>query len=399
MRKNYAAGVKTWLASNFEGAEKGRVKPIEGARGFAIFLVFVVHLHEFLLPFASASGWIPQVTGFIYTVGNLAGDFFLVLTGYFIYGSLLARPTSYFQFLARQLTRIYPVFLCVLSLYLLLSVLFPTHSKLPADGGSARLYVLENLALLPGLLPIRPIISVSWTLSFVVFFYLTMPLVIAFSGMRSWSGRKRAAFFGMFLVISSFLFIDTGILPLRLNMLMVGVLLSELMARSPLPLWTGWVLASLVPVGIALRYWLVLSRHETVFEVGRAPDQTCITAICLFCFCYCLLTPGVPFGALFSWTPLRWFGNMSYSYYLSHSLTIKFLSIAAIPLISTVVRSDVGFWAIQPVLFVLSLVPGVALFVLVEKRSRGWYERRSSLPVGLVRGLGSVKVFRLVDNV
>lgn len=376
----HAAAVRDWIGVHLEEPEMGRIKAIEGARGVAIFFVFLIHLHEFLLPFTTPNRWILPITGFLYTVGNLAGDFFLVLTGCLVYRSLLARPTPYFQFVARRLSRVYSVFLCVLSLYLLLSILFPSNSKLPADGLGAGLYLAANVALLPGLLPIRPIISVSWTLSFIVFFYLTVPLLIERAGMRAWTASTRAAFIALLLISSSWLCIRTGIVPLRLNMLLVGVLLAEFDAcikRRPLPMWAIRVVFIAFPAGIAIRYWLVQLRHLSVLDVCRTPELNGLTAVCLFSFCFCLLTPGAPLNACLSWRPLRWFGSMSYSYYLSHSLAIKFLSLAAISVIARWANSEVGFWAIQLPIFVFSLIPAIVLFSLVEKRRLGVPKKKS----------------------
>jgi peptidoglycan/LPS O-acetylase OafA/YrhL len=73
--------------------------------------------------------------------------------------------------------------------------------------------------------------------------------------------------------------------------------------------------------------------------------------------------------ALFSYAPLRWYGNMSYSYYLIHGLTLK-----GAALVLTWVMPPTGnlqelfYWAGLPIAFFLTLVTSTLLFVFVEKR-------------------------------
>ena len=45
----------------------------------------------------------------------------------------------------RRVRRIYPAFLAVLGLYLMLSLLFPEQSKLPAGLPDAVVYIGENI--------------------------------------------------------------------------------------------------------------------------------------------------------------------------------------------------------------------------------------------------------------
>ena len=63
---------------------------------------------------------------------------------------------------------------------------------------------------------------------------------------------------------------------------------------------------------------------------------------------------------------------MSFSYYLSHSLTIKFLTLFA-PAVAIAAHSAVGFWLMVPATFALSLIPAVAWFLAVEKRAWNWW--------------------------
>src|SRR5579864_1419676 len=162
------ARLKAQVREAFDsGPRPGRIASVQGARGIAIFLVFLIHLLELLCSKAPAGSIDAGVLDWIYPLGNLAGAFFVIITGCFLYRSLLEKPVAYGAFLRRKFTRIYSVFSVVLGIYLILSFIFPGESKLPPSPMTASIYIIENLLLLPGVLPIRPIITVSWTLSYV----------------------------------------------------------------------------------------------------------------------------------------------------------------------------------------------------------------------------------------
>ena len=72
-------------------------------------------------------------------------------------------------------------------------------------------------------------------------------------------------------------------------------------------------------------------------------------------------------GNLFSHYLMRWFGNMSYSYYLIHGLTLKVLFL----LLSVLVPADkdstlVFYFAFIP-FFIITIVVSVFLFILIER--------------------------------
>ena len=155
-----------WLAARFElsrGEAQGNVRPMEGLRGFAVLLVFCTHYVTLIGPWLNEASWLGHAADALHTVGNAGVDLFFVLSGYLIYGSLMARPQAYLAFMRRRVRRIHPTFLAVLAIYLLLSLVFPAERKIPADTADAAVYLLQNILLLPGLFPIVPIITVAWS--------------------------------------------------------------------------------------------------------------------------------------------------------------------------------------------------------------------------------------------
>ena len=138
---------------------------MEGLRGLAVVLVFAVHFCTLVRPWAADPGLV-SVLDVLERLGHSGVDLFFVLSGYLIYGALIARPRPFGPFMRRRVQRIYPTFLAVFALYLVLSLLDPSHSKLPAPGASLVLFLLSNLLLLPGIFPLQPLIAVAWSLSY-----------------------------------------------------------------------------------------------------------------------------------------------------------------------------------------------------------------------------------------
>ncbi|WP_153067260.1 acyltransferase family protein, partial [Steroidobacter cummioxidans] len=86
---------------------------MEGLRGLAVLLVFLVHYESLLEPWIAADASLGVVAGALRIIGNSGVDLFFVLSGYLIYGSLLTRQQSFLHFFTRRLQRIYPAFTAV----------------------------------------------------------------------------------------------------------------------------------------------------------------------------------------------------------------------------------------------------------------------------------------------
>jgi peptidoglycan/LPS O-acetylase OafA/YrhL len=69
---------------------------------------------------------------------------------------------------------------------------------------------------------------------------------------------------------------------------------------------------------------------------------------------------------VFSWAPLRWLGNMSYSYYLIHGLTLKALFLGLSLVYSPRGDQTYAYWLLMPFFFLATLIPSSALYLLVE---------------------------------
>lgn len=352
-----------WLAEKFElsrGGDSHNVRPMEGLRGFAVFLVFMVHYVTLVQPWISANTSLLVLTSALHTIGNTGVDLFFVLSGYLIYGSLIARAQPFTRFMARRIQRIYPAFLVVFLVYIALSFAFPAENKIPTPAAAGLLYLIQNFLLLPGLFPIEPMITVAWSLSYEMFYYLLIPIAIAVFRLRDRSATWRVTFF-LALAALTVIYCATFGGHVRLIMFLSGILLHEAIASRQSPAPTGMLgllalmlglLATLLPIPGASGFALKVSILFCGFFV-----------LCLACF----RTPSGWLPRAFSWTPLRRLGNMSYSYYLLHGLALKagFLALTfALPV------ANYGpwlFWALMPVMFTLTLIPAAILFLAVER--------------------------------
>ena len=351
--------------------------PMEGLRGFAVSLVFIVHYATLMEPFVAGSDharvlWLSA----LHELGNVGVDLFFVLSGFLIYKACIQRPLDIRSYAYRRVERIYPTFLVVLGIYLALMLLMPSTSKLPEGTAAQASYIVANILLLPGIFPITPIILVAWSLSYEAFYYILAPAVVVALRMRAWRAGQRLGFFlAVYAVMIGLELAGLGT-HFRLSMFLGGMILYEFAyhlrgSREG----RGNALrdiASLALVAVALSYYVILANDPVAVPSslnGALPvfTRTVALNIAFVILVYrSVFTTGLT-ARIFSWTPLRWLGNMSYSFYLLHGLALQ----AFFMLFGKI-------WPVQGGgvgLFILMLVPALAaaltltlpIYLLVER--------------------------------
>ena len=339
-----------------------RLRSIEGIRGVAVFLVFLVHYSSEVSPYVSS--FVQPALQFVSTFGTIGVDLFFVLSGFLIYGSIMSGDSfSYRSFAKRRIQRIYPAFITVLAIYIFLSFIFVSYSKLPQDPSALAIYILQNLLLLPGIFPVEPIITVAWSLSYEVFYYLLIPPVIFCMKLTRWNVNTRIVFWGVISVLYIYLashplwtnHVDQKI---HLVMFIAGILLYELYSVKKITLQYGGTRF----LFIALAVFGVRSFHYHDFRISIGLIFLLFLLVCLCAFdqrsrAYKWLT----------FTPLRRLGNMSYSYYLIHALALKFCFLLYAKYVSaSYISSSVYFWLWIPC-FAATLIASFVLFYTVER--------------------------------
>lgn len=360
-----------WLRETFllGGGGRERLLAMEGLRGIAIILVFFVHFGGLIEPWTPANTVTASIRSVLAKTGHTGVDLFFVLSGFLIYSALIRKPRPYTRFVNRRVQRIYPVFLAIFALYVALSFAFPGQRKFPLDAASAGKYFAENLFLLPGLLPLDPMITVSWSLSYEMGFYLALPALI-------WALqlRRRSRFVRMLAAISLSIIAAVALPRLfRIAMFGTGIVLADLASRYAtrepdrrtdyvalvaflVSLPVAGVLLQLPPMPTAVQALEV--RLSYLFLASLAAIPVCIAAF---------FGTG-PLNRILSVKPLRLLGNMSYTYYLAHGVTLKGLFLLFALYVPRSQASVTWFWLCLVPAFAVTVVTSGFLFILVERR-------------------------------
>jgi exopolysaccharide production protein ExoZ len=349
-----------WIKNTFEVSRSSRksIIPMEGIRGIAVFLVFLVHYAGMIRPWLTETTLTFRLAMSLRDIGNMGVDLFFVLSGFLIYGMLIKKHRSFKKYLMGRIRRIYPTFTVVFVFYLILSAVFPDKSKLPIEWKDSFILIVQNYLLMPGLFDVTAIIRVAWSLSYEFFCYLVIPLLIVSLSLRSFPPRQRMIFFAL-VTICGFGYFAFNSGPIRLLMFVAGIILhdtieSKMIRRMPrigIPALLFVMLSAVVLKGLGVDSWW---RYVTEY-------------VLFFVFCLeCFMSSGFT-ARVFSFLPLRWLGNMSYSFYLIHGLTLNCLFMVLGHLYPPQHDTALMFWLLLPLAFVIALIPSVVLFALIEK--------------------------------
>ncbi len=348
-----------------EGANAKRMLTMEGARGIAVALVFLVHYRAAFAAWTGSGTVTETVTQFLWTIGHAGVDLFFVLSGYLIYGAVLKPSLDYVKFMGRRVQRIYPTFLVVFAMYIALSFAFPSQSKLPPNALDAAVLIVQNLLLLPGIFPFEAIVSVAWSLSYEFFYYLTLPLLVLALGLRRWQPKQRVIFFAVVAV----LFVTSWFLLApkapRLLMFVAGILLYELVHSlnfaPKISAAFEWF-----AIALTLAAFAAIAYVETIPQTGEML-RLIVSFVAFGTLVFACFRAEGPLYRVFAWTPLRWLGNMSYSYYLIHALTINASAMVLGKVLPASMAGPGLYWLMFLPVFAATLITSTLLFALVEK--------------------------------
>lgn len=346
-----------YLASKLEISHNHHkpLRSMEGLRGIAVLLVFLVHYSSLINPWLTSETI--TIAEFVHSFGNLGVDLFFILSGYLIYGSIITKEFDTWPYAKRRIERIYPTFLVVLAVYVILSILLPEQSKFPEAAADKAIYLLQNILLLPGMFDINPIITVSWSLSYEVFYYLLIPIVILALTMKSWSSNTRILFWSV-ITIAGFTacYLFGG--HVRLLMFICGIILFEVKRIKNIEYSQFGTICLISALSLYGLHSMIEFNHIL---------SLALVYLLFFTFCLTALSEDSFSAKWLVYTPLRWLGNMSYSYYLIHGLALQFSFLVlgyVIPQGYT--SSSIYFWLWAPLL-IITLGVSFLLFLTVER--------------------------------
>lgn len=343
------------MTDQVPATRSSRIPQVDALRGCAVLLIFFVHYHSLFYPWLPLGSLSELGTRILEGIARAGTDLFFTLSGFLVYGSLMARERTVGSYIARRFARIYPTFLFVLGIYLILSAFDAADSKVPLDDWSAFIYILANLLLLPGILDIEPIVSPAWSLSYLGVFYLCAPILVSGLKLRERTRVQRVALFGglaAILLVSGF-FEGPG----RLAMFAGGVLLYEF---RPTGLRSH---AGVVTAALLLITFVSLALLETF---GIHPVVRYAALLCLLPLSSAWAMRALPNGGPLFWPWLSYLGQITLSYIMIHGVVLNLVALAAHHWWPPATHGSVVFWTLMLPSLVASAVAAGFVYTAVE---------------------------------
>jgi exopolysaccharide production protein ExoZ len=303
-----------------------RLAALEGLRGYAALLVFLVHAFGVLavrlygIDPDNHSLWggaqpVLAVLMFLHR-SHYGVDLFFVLSGLLMTDLAVRRWPGVRQFLARRWLRIYPA-------YALSTLAFAAVALLWAGRDIALRDALGNAFLVQGffVLGLAALNPVSWSLSFEAAFYLAVPLLVA--AFRRGTPPTRATWFTLAAAFTLIL-LAAGVAatPKAIYMAYFALFVPGI-ALGLLDDATRDRLAARLPLSAVVAAWVAFT---LAFKLeGLANTQVAYYAASGCAGALLVLKACDAAGALarlLATAPARWLGRYSYSFFLIHYLVV-----------------------------------------------------------------------------
>lgn len=295
---------------------------MEGLRGFAVLLVFGVHFGGAVvggglgldvenIPLQDMPGLWRKLMTWVFASHHGVYLFF-ILSGFLICRMVTSnRGFSYPKFLWGRILRIYPAFLISLALSIAWFVYGPVRGKLDTATVWANLFFLNAIPAWG----FHAYNHVTWSLFMEFVFYLVFPVLLLLRPLGMFRDKWQLPFAGFVLVYGGNLY---GYVNAAYLFFFAGAFIAQFedrdLRRFAQSLPDSFVLAALVflTTGRAMRWF---DYHGFILLFNLAGVLLVIQA------CY-----GTAWlRRIFEWPWLRRVGNISFSFYLMHSLVISVL--------------------------------------------------------------------------
>jgi peptidoglycan/LPS O-acetylase OafA/YrhL len=296
---------------------------IEGLRGFLAFFVFVHHYSSWYGLMHTVQWSLIEPVAILARFGKHSVFIFFMITGFLFFDKLFRNePINWSEFLWKRIFRLFPLYflsILVVIFYVLLKTNFEltvSKSKLLEDSlnwiafGFIKCPAINN----DGISHLTNS-GVHWTLSFEVFFYLSLPLFAAVFF------KKQIPLLTAFICASLCYFFLTkrGFNTAIFKMFIYGILVAFVnfkIKNTGLSIKSKWIGFA----GILLFY--------SVFNDKFANENLDICALFLLFF---IIVRGNSILGVLNWKSSQILGQLSYSVYLIHGLVIYTLNTFIIP--------------------------------------------------------------------
>lgn len=308
---------------------QGRWASLDALRGLAALVVFL--FHYVCMTGGHTNGWAlwEKVESLALYAGSLGTNLLLLLCGFFIGKSLTDPDFSYANFLSKRVVRLYVPYAALLVAAMAFWAVFPAFAK-NHPGQSDLEYFANQMLLVPGLFTDRPVLTVSWTLSYIFSAYCLLPLVA--KEFRKWFGGTMglaALWMGCVVgVLTTNYFWDWTLN--RVAYIPAGCMLAEVLFRRQWWISRRWHMAALLFIAVVAG----MARYSVLHFTAQAGLGAAEIALCASVFGLTSLSSltlffiasGPVLGRRFSSFHSRFLcfvGRRGYSFYLLHGVATK----------------------------------------------------------------------------
>jgi exopolysaccharide production protein ExoZ len=323
-------------------------------------LIFFGHFETLFRQYLPANAFSLRIIDCLGVMGHQGVCFFLTLSGYFVYRAYFENQGDLAAFIVRRVRRIYPPYLAMLGVYVVLSVLCPPESKIPSGPESAILYLAGNVLMISS----RPLITVSWTIGTLMALYTAVPFFWRSIHLERWNAACRI---GLIVLTGAIWFAVPRHLPMldsRVGFVLVGFALYEALRAGGGMFTSRGEVPGFAILACGYVLWYALDNGRLSFLPSTA--RFVFLAPGLFYSCGHVIACRGRFTRWLERAPLPQLGRIGYSYYLCHGLTLKLAIVGLQALRPGAWHSVIMFWIALPVLYACTLVAGWNWFRFVE---------------------------------
>jgi exopolysaccharide production protein ExoZ len=245
-------------------------------------------------------------------------------------------------------------------------------SKIPSNPRDVPIYLVATVLFLPGLpfVRIRPLMDFSWTLSFILLFYFIEGALAQTFRSLALPRLTRLAVLISAGLLWAFAGDVYGWWEPRTAIFWVGMALLESVEamESRRPAWEKRIVpiaSTLIVAGVFMRTALML-RHPNTGPLSIMFWRFVVTSVTLSSLVWVARFGPVWWKRMLASRQLCRLGAASYSFYLTHGLTIKAFRFGFIPWLGPAASNPLVFWCGQVLGLGLSILIARAAYRYVE---------------------------------